>query len=98
MRGSSRSSAMRPIARVRLEKVPVSQIVAGQRPPVFHIFEELYARTLREMEGALQRGDARDQPAVTEIGARPLLTHSADGGRGVPGNPRGRASAPIPAL
>jgi len=41
---------MRPIARVRLEKVPASEIVAGQRPPVFHIFEELYARTLREME------------------------------------------------
>ncbi len=50
MRGSSRGSAMRPIARVRLEKVPASEIVAGQRPPVFHIFEELYARTLREME------------------------------------------------
>lgn len=40
----------RPIARIRLEKAQLSDLAARERPPVFHVFEELYARTIREME------------------------------------------------
>lgn len=40
----------RPIARLRLAKVPASAVAALERPPVFHVFEELYARTLRDIE------------------------------------------------
>jgi hypothetical protein len=48
---SSRSSGKaRPIARIRLEKARLSDVAARERPPVFHVFEELYARTVREME------------------------------------------------
>ncbi len=37
----------RPIARLRLKKVAVP--AGPSRVPVFHVFEELYARAAREM-------------------------------------------------
>lgn len=44
------SPAARPIARLRLAKVPASAVADRERPPVFHFFEEIYARTLRDVE------------------------------------------------
>ncbi len=41
----------RSIARVRLKKAPV--VVSKHRVPVFHVFEELYVRSLREKELSL---------------------------------------------
>ncbi len=49
-RSSASPGEVRAIARLRLAKVPVSRVADAERPPVFHVFEELYARTLREME------------------------------------------------
>ena len=51
------------IARIRLEKRPESALAARERPPVFHVFEELYARTLREMQ-------ARSSAAAVTAGNR----------------------------
>jgi len=42
-----------PIARLRLEKVPV--LPSRERAPVFHVFEELYARALRELAAGAGR-------------------------------------------
>ncbi len=44
------STAGRPIARLRLAKAPASAVANRERPPVFHFFEEIYARTLRDVE------------------------------------------------
>jgi hypothetical protein len=38
-----------PIARLRLRKVPV--LATRERAPVFHVFEELYARAVRQLRG-----------------------------------------------
>jgi len=47
----------RPIARLRLDRVPV--LASRERPPVFHVFEELYARAVRELAAGTGR-DAVD--------------------------------------
>ena len=39
--------APRPIARLQLRKVPAA--MARGRAPVFHVFEELYARAVEEL-------------------------------------------------
>jgi hypothetical protein len=63
--GPSRGAArpVQAVARVRLEKMPAPAIAARERPPVFHVFEELYARTLREVQ-------ARPSAAVLATGPR----------------------------
>jgi hypothetical protein len=53
--GPGARRVVHPVARVRLERVaavPASALPARERPPVFHVFEELYARTRREMRSA----------------------------------------------
>ena len=43
----------RPLARLRLAKLAQVEMPAAparERPAVFHVFEELYARTVRDMD------------------------------------------------
>ncbi len=50
MTGSAKASDRRQaLARLRLLRLE-SPAPQRERPPVFHVFEELYARTLRELE------------------------------------------------
>jgi hypothetical protein len=43
----------RPVARLRLRKAAVNLL--PERAPVFHVFEELYARAFTETAGASTR-------------------------------------------
>jgi hypothetical protein len=47
---SHRAPGPHRIARIRLAKIREPEAATRDRPPVFHVFEELYARTLREMQ------------------------------------------------
>jgi hypothetical protein len=73
-KGSGRD---RPLARLRLARIAEAertQPPARERPPVFHVFEELYARTLRNVEARLTR------PRASGLGS-----HSAE--KRAAGNP-----------
>jgi hypothetical protein len=47
---ADRTGKVLPVARIRLEKKQMPVAVAPERPPVFHVFEEMYARTMRDAE------------------------------------------------
>ncbi|HEX9288420.1 MAG TPA: hypothetical protein VF904_02765 [Anaeromyxobacteraceae bacterium] len=49
-----------PIARLRLDEVPV--LTPRARAPVFHVFEELYARAVRELAAGADRDAAESAP------------------------------------